>query len=141
MIDGLTFGVVSAKGLAVAVTAMVAYGTGVAVLAEIALAGERGGTVGSALGLAWGVVVATALILVLRTQLHLGILEAALEAARGRPNRHEVRGDAHCGECGMFLAPLALLCSACGTSVRATSKIRQRYNVRRLTPAAPDATS
>jgi hypothetical protein len=31
----------------------------------------------------------------------------------------------------MFLAPLALFCSACGTSVRATSKIRQQYNVRR----------
>jgi hypothetical protein len=31
----------------------------------------------------------------------------------------------------MFLAPLALFCSACGTSVRATSKIRQHYNVRR----------
>ena len=36
----------------------------------------------------------------------------------------------------MFLAPLALFCSACGTSVRATSKIRQRYNVRRPAPPA-----
>jgi hypothetical protein len=31
----------------------------------------------------------------------------------------------------MFLAPLALFCSACGASVRATSKTRQHYNVRR----------
>lgn len=125
------------KGMAIAATAMVAYGTGVAVLDEIALFGASNGAAGSALGLAWGVLVATTLIMVLRTQLHLGILEAALEAARGRPNRHEVRGDAHCGECEMSLAPLALFCSACGTSVRATSKVRQRYNVKGLASAAP----
>jgi ribosomal protein L40E len=119
------FGRRFAKGLAIAAAAMVAHGAGVALLGEI------DGAAGAALGLAWGVVVALATIFVLRTQLHLGILEAALEAARGKPNRHEVRGDAHCGECEMFLAPLALFCSACGTSVRATSKIRQRYNVRR----------
>lgn len=119
------FGKRFVKGLGIAVAAMVAYGTGVARLGEI------DGATGSALGLAWGVVVAASLIVVLRTQLHLGILEAALEAARGRPNRHEVRGDAHCGECEMFLAPLALFCSTCGTSVRATSKIRQQHNVKR----------
>ena len=115
------------KGLAIAAAAMLAYGIGVALLGEI------DGVSGAAFGLAWGAVVAAALIIVLRTHLHLGILEAALEAARGRPNRHEVRGEAHCGECEMFLAPLALFCSACGTSVRATSKIRQRYNVKRPT--------
>jgi hypothetical protein len=119
------FGRRFAKGLAIAAVAMVAYGAGVALL------GEVDGAAGAALGLAWGLAVAAATIVVLRTQLHLGILEAALEAARGKPNRHEVRGDAHCGECEMFLAPLALFCSACGTSVRATSKIRQQYNVRR----------
>jgi hypothetical protein len=119
------FGRRFAKGLAIAAIAMVAYGAGVALLGEI------DGAAGAALGLGCGVVVAAATIVVLRTQLHLGILEAALEAARGKPNRHEVRGDAHCGECEMFLAPLALFCSACGASVRATSKIRQHYNVRR----------
>lgn len=117
------FGRRFAKGLGVAGTAMVAYGVGVAVTGEI------GGAAGAALGLAWGVVIAGGLIVILRTQLHLGVLEAALEAARGRPNRHEVRGEAHCGECDMFLAPLALFCSACGTSVRATSKRRQHDNV------------
>ncbi len=118
------FGRRFATSLGVAASAMVAYGLGVAVTGEI------GGATGAALGLAWGVVVAGGLIVALRTKLHLGVLEAALEAARGRPNRHEVRGEAHCGECDMFLAPLALFCSACGTSVRATSKRRQHDNVR-----------
>jgi hypothetical protein len=127
------FGRRFARGVAIAATAMLAYGAGVALLGEVE------GTAGAALGLAWGAVVAAALIVVLRTQLHLGILEAALEAVRGRPSRHEVRGEAHCGECEMFLAPLALFCNACGTSVRATSKIRQHYNVRRA--GASGATS
>ena len=123
------------KGAAIAAVAMLAYGLGVALLGEI------DGAAGAALGLAWGAIVAAALIVVLRTQLHLGILEAALEAARGRPNRHEVRGEAHCGECEMFLAPLALFCNACGASVRATSKIRQQYNVKRQVTVSNGARS
>lgn len=111
------------KTLGIAAAAMVAYGVGVAA------AGEIGGTTGAALGLGWGVAMAAALVVVLRTQLHLGVLEAALEAAQGKPSRHETRGAAHCGECDMFLAPLALFCSACGASVRATSKRRQHDNV------------
>jgi hypothetical protein len=114
-----------AKAAAMAATGMVAYALGVTLLGTI------GGWVGAALGLAWGLVVAAGLVLVLRTQLHLGVLEAALESARGRPSRHEVVGEAFCGECDMPLAPLALFCSACGTSVRATSKTRQRANVAR----------
>ena len=123
------------NGLSIAGVGMLAHGLGVAFLGEI------DGVAGAALGLAWGAAVAGALIIVLRTQLHLGILEAALEAVRGRPNRHEVRGVANCGECEMLLAPLALFCSACGASVRATSKIRQRYNVKRPTAITNGARS
>lgn len=110
-------------GVAVAASAMVAYGTGVGA------GGEIDGPVGAVLGLCWGMVVAAVLIVVLRIRLHVGVLEAALEAARGRPNRHEVRGGAHCGECDLPLAALALFCGACGTSVRATSRRRQHENV------------
>jgi hypothetical protein len=111
------------RAAAVAAGAMVAYGAGVAVLDEV------GGWVGPALGLAWGVLVAAVLVVVLRTRLHLGILEAALESVQGRPSRHEVVAGANCGECEMNLAPLALFCNACGTSVRAVAKPRQHANV------------
>ena len=117
------FGRRFAKGLGIAVVGMVGYGVGVALLAQ-----WLDPTPAAALGLAWGVIVTGALVLVLRTQLHLGLLEAALEAARGTPNRHEVTGDARCGRCEMALAPLALFCSACGASVRATTKTRRREN-------------
>lgn len=116
-------------GAAIAAAGMVGYGTGIAVLDELGL----GAAIAAALGLAWGVLVAAALIVVLRRQLQLGILEAALEAAGGRPSRHETAGLAHCEECSMVLAPLSLFCSACGTSVRAMSKPRQRINSGRLT--------
>ena len=121
-----------AKGLTIAAVGMVAYACGVAVLAEL-----LDGAAGAAVGLAWGLVVAAALVVILRTQLHLGVLEAALEAIGGRPSRHEVKPGARCGECELPLAPLALFCSACGASVRATSKPRQRHNAGR---AAVEAT-
>ena len=117
------FGRRFAKGLGIAVVGMVGYGVGVALLAQ-----WLDPTPAAALGLAWGLIVTGALVLVLRTQLHLGLLEAALEAARGTPNRHEVTGDARCGRCEMALAPLALFCSVCGASVRATTKTRRREN-------------
>jgi hypothetical protein len=116
------FGRRFARSAAIAAAAMLAYGLGVAVLGELDV--DR--SVGAALGLAWGLVVAAVTVIVLRTQLHLGVLEAALEAVGGRPSRHESIGDAHCGECEMPLAPLALFCNACGASVRAAPKPRQR---------------
>jgi hypothetical protein len=115
-----------AKGLAIAAVGMIGYGAGVSLL------GNVDGWIGAALGLAWGVIVAAALVIALRTQLHLGVLEASLEAAQGRPSRHEVVDGARCAECDMPLAPLALFCNACGTSVRTTSKSRQRVNVGRV---------
>jgi ribosomal protein L40E len=118
------FGRRFATSAVIAAGGMVAYGTGVAMLDEL----DIDGTANAAFGLAWGIVVAAALVVVLRTQLHLGILEAALESARGRPSRHEVTADAHCGECELPLAPLALFCNGCGASVRATSKARRRHN-------------
>ncbi|CAN5549174.1 hypothetical protein BH24ACT5_BH24ACT5_05250 [soil metagenome] len=132
------FGPRFARGLGVAATGLLAYGLGVTLLAEVI-----GGSIGAVLGLVWALVVAGALILVLRTQLHHGVLEASLDAARGRPSRHEVRTGAHCGGCEMPLASLALFCSACGMSVRATGKLRQHANVgtRRAQPTRPGGAS
>ena len=118
-----------AAAAAMAIAGMVAYTLGVAVLGDLDV--DRAAS--SALALAWGLVVAAVLIVVLRTQLHLGILEAGLLAAQGRPSRHEAVAGASCGECEMPLAPLALFCSACGTSARAMAKSRQRHNTGRST--------
>lgn len=128
------FGPRFVRGAGVAAAALVAYGVGVTVLAEAV-----GGTAGAVLGLVWALMVAAALVLVLRTQLHHGVLEASLDAAQGRPSRHEVRTGARCGGCEMPLASLALFCSACGMSVRATGKLRQQANVgtRRTVPTRP----
>ena len=126
------FGRRFAKGLGIAVVGMVGYGVGVALLAQ-----WLDPTPAAALGLAWGLIVTGALVLVLRTQLHLGLLEAALEAARGTPEPPRGHRRRRCGRCEMALAPLALFCSACGASVRATTKTRRREN----TAIAPRCTS
>lgn len=112
-----------ARAVGVAAAGLVAYGCGVAVL------GRLDGWLGAALGLVWGVVVAGMMVVVLRTRLQVGVLEAALESIAGTPSRHEVTKDAYCGECELPLAPLGLFCNSCGASVRATSKTRQRANV------------
>jgi hypothetical protein len=125
------FGRRFAKGLTIAAGGMVAYAAGVALLAE-----RVDGAAGAAVGLGWGLVVAAMLVVILRTQLHLGVLEAALEAVGGRPTRHETRPGARCGECELPLPALALFCSACGASVRATSKPRQRHNAGAATAGA-----
>jgi hypothetical protein len=125
------FGRRFAKGLTIAAVGMVVYAAGVALLAE-----RVDGAAGAAAGLAWGLVVAAMLVVIVRTQLHLGLLEAALEAVGGRPTRHEAKPGARCGECELPLPALALFCSACGASVRATSKPRQRHNAGVATAAA-----
>jgi hypothetical protein len=111
------------RSLGVAAIGMVAYGVGVNLFAEI------DGTAGAALGLGWGALVVAVMIVLLRSQLHLGLLEAALESAR---NATEGKGMAHgaatCGECQMVLIESALFCPACGASVRATSKTLRREN-------------
>jgi hypothetical protein len=112
-----------ARGAGIAALGLVAYGAGVTAL------GLVGGPAGAAFGLLWAIAVAAVLLVTLRTQLQRGILEAALEAAGGKPSRHEVARDARCGECEMPLVPLALFCNSCGATVRATSKDRQRANV------------
>jgi hypothetical protein len=111
------------KGLTIAAVGMIAYAGGIALLAE-----RVDGAAGAAIGLAWGLAVAAVLVVILRTQLHLGVLEAAHEAIGGLPTRHETRPGGRCGECELPLATLALFCSGCGASVRATSKPRQRHN-------------
>lgn len=110
-------------------------GLGEALAAEIAFAlglyltGQAGGTTGVVLGLLWGFVVAAAVVIRLRFVLHTALLEGALEAAQqGSIPKSASRDIGFCSECELPLLHEACFCSACGTSVRAASKITRTAN-------------
>ncbi|QXC59411.1 hypothetical protein KSP35_13480 [Aquihabitans sp. G128] len=72
----------------------------VAFAAGLYLSGRLGGVTGVAVGLGWGLLVAAAAILRLRSLLHVAVLEEALESARsGTELRTTAHGTAHCGAC------------------------------------------
>ncbi len=73
------------------------------------------------LSILWGLAILAVLILRIRTALHRGLMEAALEStARARRNGP---GLEFCPSCEMPLLPGALFCSNCGISVRAAGKV------------------
>ncbi len=97
------------------------------------------GTKGAVVGLVWGALIAAALVVRLRYLLHFAVLEAALEAAStGSGLKDSARGTAYCPSCEMPLMAGANFCVACGTSVRAGSKVTRVRN-RVDDVAAPDA--
>lgn len=108
-----------AAHLALAVGANVAYWLGVRLLAYAPF--------GQALGLVWGLVVASVLLLRVRFMLQAALLEAAVEAAADerRPVAATTDGG-FCPECEFALLPDSLFCIACGASVRATSTAGRR---------------
>jgi hypothetical protein len=88
-------------------------------------------------GLVWGALIAAALVVRLRYLLHFAVLEAALEAAStGGELKDTARGTAYCPSCEMPLLVGANFCVACGTSVRAGSKVTRARN--RTDDVAPD---
>ncbi len=87
------------------------------------------GTKGAVVGLVWGALVAAALVVRLRYLLHFAVLEAALDAAAtGTGMKDAARGTAYCPSCEMPLLQSANFCVACGTSVRAGSKVTRARN-------------
>ena len=103
-----------ARGLAEAVIANIAYQLGVYLFSVYVE-----GTSGALLGMLWGILVAGALIIRVRTVLHTGLLEAALEdAVRDNHPKHETREIGFCSQCEMPLLDHSMFCIACGTSVR-----------------------
>ncbi len=110
-------------------------GLGEALLANILFqaglffAARLEGTTGAVVGLVWGGLVAAVLVVRLRYLLHFAVLEAALEAsASGSTLKDSARGTAWCPTCEMPLVEGANFCAACGTSVRAGSKITRARN-------------
>ncbi|MFT4293866.1 MAG: PrsW family glutamic-type intramembrane protease [Micropruina sp.] len=73
------------------------------------------------LSILWGLAILAVLVLRIRTALHRGLMEAALEStARARGVGP---GLEFCPSCEMPLLPGALFCSNCGVSVRAAGKV------------------
>ncbi len=76
----------------------------------------------------WGAVIAGYLILRVRTILHRGLLEGAIEAAaRAGESKYAVT-TGFCAHCEMPLLPGALFCVNCGASVRAAPKLGRQLN-------------
>ncbi len=106
-------------GLLQAIVVNAAFNGGTYLLSFL---GGRGSLLGQALGLVWGLLILGALVIRIRTVLHEGLLEAALEAA-GRGGSKNASGElAFCPQCEMPLQPHSDFCSACGNSVRAVAK-------------------
>ncbi|WP_433022349.1 PrsW family glutamic-type intramembrane protease [Kribbella sp. CA-294648] len=84
--------------------------------------GGRGSTIGAVLGVVWGLLLLGALIILVRTVLHKGLLEAALESAARGGSNHASGELAFCSRCEMPLLPHSDFCSACGNSVRSVPK-------------------
>ncbi|HEX5090781.1 MAG TPA: hypothetical protein VFV89_23430 [Nocardioides sp.] len=118
------------RGLAEALIANIAFQAGLFFSARIE------GTTGAVIGLVWGALVAAALVVRLRYLLHFAVLEAALEAAAtGGELKDTAHGTAYCPSCEMPLLPGANFCVACGTAVRAGSKVTRSRN--RVDDTAP----
>ncbi|MFT4227396.1 PrsW family glutamic-type intramembrane protease [Micropruina sp.] len=103
------------RGLAEAVGANVLFAGGLYLL------GFLGNPVlALVLSILWGLAILAVLIVRIRTALHRGLMEAALEStARARSTGPNLE---FCPSCEMPLLPSALFCSNCGVSVRAAGK-------------------
>ncbi len=111
------------RGLAEALAANILFQGGLFFAARLE------GTKGAVVGLVWGALIAAALVVRLRFLLHYAVLEAALEAAStGTGLKDAARGTAYCPSCEMPLTAGANFCVACGTSVRAGSKVTRARN-------------
>ena len=76
------------------------------------------------LSIVWGLALLAVLIIRIRTALHKGLMEAALEStARARGVGPGLQ---FCPSCEMPLLPGALFCSNCGVSIRASAKVPHR---------------
>ncbi|HEU4947491.1 MAG TPA: PrsW family glutamic-type intramembrane protease [Kribbella sp.] len=96
----------------------------------LSFVGGRSSAVGAILGVVWGLVLLGALIILVRTVLHKGLLEAALESAARGGSNHASGELAFCSRCEMPLLPHSDFCSACGNSVRAVPKSDRGVGVR-----------
>lgn len=107
-------------GVALAVGVNILFATGIYLLGFVG-----NSALAVSLQLIWGLILLALLILRLRSVLHIGLTEAALEAAAtgGVHTEAETGEQAFCAHCEMPLLAGALFCSACGSSTRARAKV------------------
>lgn len=122
--DGFTGNYV--RGLADALLAQVAYAGGIFLLGHIDDA-----TLRVMLQLIWALVILGVLIIRVRTILHTGLMEAALEASAregvGQDAGAGAEGELEfCGRCEMPMLGTAAFCTACGTAARTTGRRRRQ---------------
>ncbi|SDS10110.1 Membrane proteinase PrsW, cleaves anti-sigma factor RsiW, M82 family [Friedmanniella luteola] len=105
------------RAVVLAVLANIAYQAGTYLFS---FAGSP--TLGVLLGVLWGLLILGVLILRLRTVLHVGLMEAALERSARERGVGETGELAFCARCEMPLQEHAAFCTACGTAVRVQAK-------------------
>jgi hypothetical protein len=105
------------RGVAEAILANAAYQAGTYLFSFVGDA-----TLGVVLSILWGLLILAILILRVRSVLHAGLMEAALErSARGR-GVGPAADLQYCAQCEMPLLEHAAFCNACGTTVRVQPK-------------------
>ena len=117
--DGFTTSYFASFGLAVA--ANVGYWLGVRLLSYVPF--------GQALGLLWGFVILTVLVVRIRVMMQAALLEAAVEDAvrtDGLRSKRATVDESFCPECENLLLDNSNFCMVCGTSVRSASHQARR---------------
>ena len=105
------------RGVGEAILANAAYQAGTYLFSFVGDA-----TLGVVLSILWGLLILAILILRVRSVLHAGLMEAALERSardRGMVSTTELQ---YCAQCEMPLLEHAAFCTACGTAVRVQPK-------------------
>ena len=105
------------RGVGEAILANAAYQAGTYLFSFVGDA-----TLGVVLSILWGLLILAILILRVRSVLHAGLMEAALERSardRGVGPTAELQ---YCAQCEMPLLEHAAFCNACGTAVRVQPK-------------------
>ncbi|MGC3954212.1 MAG: zinc ribbon domain-containing protein [Propionicimonas sp.] len=122
-------------GLALAVGVNILYAIGVYLLGFVG-----NPSLAVTLQLIWGVILLGLLVLRLRSVLHIGLTEAALEAAANSGSYSDVNTDEQffCAHCELPVMDGAAFCSACGASTRARPRVKAAAGVAAgAPPAAP----
>jgi len=123
-------------GLLQAILVNAAFNGGAYLLSFV---GGRGSLTGQVLAVVWGLLILGALIIRVRSVLHKGLLEAALEAASRGGSKNASGEMAFCPQCEMPLLAHSDFCSACGNSVRAAAKTDRAAIRQTATAGAPAA--
>jgi hypothetical protein len=121
------------RGVGEAILANAAYQAGTYLFSFVGDA-----TLGVLLSIFWGLIILAILILRVRSVLHSGLMEAALERSARAAGVGPTGGLQFCAQCEMPLLEHAAFCNACGTAVRVQPKAARPKVGAVLRAAGPD---